>query len=160
MQTVTLICTGKMREKFYISAFEEYRKRLGAFCRFQCVELAEERLPDDPSEGEIRRALEKEAAAVEKVIPKNAFVVALCVEGKTMSSPQFAQLFLEREQSGKPDMCFLIGSSFGMDERLKKQADVRMSMSPMTFPHHLARVLLAEQIYRAYQINRGSRYHK
>ncbi len=160
MQTVTLICTGKMREKFYISAFEEYRKRLGAFCRFQCVELAEERLPDDPSEGEIRRALEKEAAAVEKAIPKNAFVVALCVEGKTMSSPQFAQMFLEREQSGKPDMCFLIGSSFGMDERLKKQADVRMSMSPMTFPHHLARVLLAEQIYRAYQINRGSRYHK
>ena len=118
MQTVTLICTGKMREKFYISAFEEYRKRLGAFCRFQCVELPEERLPDDPSEGEIRRALEKEAAAAEKAI------------------------------------------SFGMDERLKKQADLRMSMSPMTFPHHLARVLLAEQIYRAYQINRGSRYHK
>lgn len=160
MQTVTLICTGKMREKFYISAFEEYRKRLGAFCRFRCVELAEERLPDDPSEGEIRRALEKEADAVEKAIPKNAFVVALCVEGKPMSSPQFAQLFRDREQSGKPDLCFLIGSSFGMDERLKKQADVRMSMSPMTFPHHLARVLLAEQIYRAYQINRGSRYHK
>ena len=130
MQTVTLICTGKMREKFYISAFEEYRKRLGAFCRFQCVELPEERLPDE------------------------------CVEGKTMSSPQFAQMFLDREQSGKPDVCFLIGSSFGMDERLKKQADLRMSMSPMTFPHHLARVLLAEQIYRAYQINRGSRYHK
>ena len=160
MQTVTLICTGKMREKFYISAFEEYRKRLGAFCRFQCVELPEERLHDDPSEGEIRRALEKEAAAAEKAIPKNAFVVALCVEGKTMSSPQFAQMFLDREQSGKPDVCFLIGSSFGMDERLKKQADLRMSMSPMTFPHHLARVLLAEQIYRAYQINRGSRYHK
>ena len=160
MQTVTLICTGKMREKFYISAFEEYRKRLGAFCRFQCVELPEERLPDDPSEGEIRRALEKEAAAAEKAIPKNAFVVELCVEGKTMSSPQFAQMFLDREQSGKPDVCFLIGSSFGMDERLKKQADLRMSMSPMTFPHHLARVLLAEQIYRAYQINRGSRYHK
>ena len=77
-----------------------------------------------------------------------------------MSSPQFAQMFLDREQSGKPDVCFLIGSSFGMDERLKKQADLRMSMSPMTFPHHLARVLLAEQIYRAYQINRGSRYHK
>lgn len=160
MQTVTLICSGKLREKFYVSAFEEYRKRLGAFCRFQCIELAEERLPEEPSEGEIRRALEKEAEAVEKALPKNAYVIAMCVEGKQLSSPQFAQLFLDREQSGKPDMCFLIGSSFGMHERLKQQADLRLSMSSMTFPHHLARVLLAEQIYRAYQINRGSRYHK
>lgn len=160
MQTVTLICSGKLREKFYVSAFEEYRKRLGAFCRFQCIELAEERLPEEPSEGEIRRALEKEAEAVEKALPKNAYVIAMCVEGKQLSSPQFAQLFLDREQSGKPDMCFLIGSSFGMHERLKQQADFRLSMSSMTFPHHLARVLLAEQIYRAYQINRGSRYHK
>lgn len=160
MQTVTLICSGKLREKFYVSAFEEYRKRLGAFCKFQCIELAEERLPEEPSEGEIRRALEKEAEAVEKALPKNAYVIAMCVEGKQLSSPQFAQLFLDREQSGKPDMCFLIGSSFGMHERLKQQADLRLSMSSMTFPHHLARVLLAEQIYRAYQINRGSRYHK
>ena len=160
MQTVTLICSGKLREKFYVSAFEEYRKRLGAFCRFQCIELAEERLPEEPSEGEIRRALDKEAEAVEKALPKNAYVIAMCVEGKQLSSTQFAQLFLDREQSGKPDICFLIGSSYGMHERLKQQADLRLSMSSMTFPHHLARVLLAEQIYRAYQINRGSRYHK
>ena len=160
MQTVTLICTGKMRERFYIAAFEEYRKRLSAFCSFQCVELSEERLPDNPSDGEIQRALEKEADAVNKVIPKSAYVIALCVEGISMTSPQFARMFLDREQSGKPDVCFLIGSSYGMAERLKNQADLRLSMSTMTFPHHLARVLLAEQIYRAYQINRGSRYHK
>ena len=149
-----------MREKFYIDAFEEYRKRLGAFCKFQCVELAEERLPEEPSEGERKRALEKEAEAIRKSIPKNSYLIAMCVEGKELSSPEFAQLFHERAQSGKPDLCFVVGSSFGMDESIKKQADLRLSMSKMTFPHHLARVLLAEQIYRAYQINRGSRYHK
>ena len=160
MQTITLLCCGKMREKFYIDAFEEYRKRLGAFCKFQCVELPEERLPEEPSEGEMKRALEKEAEAIRKAVPKNSYLVAMCVEGRELSSAEFAQLFQERAQSGKPDLCFVIGSSFGMDGSIKDQADLRLSMSKMTFPHHLARVLLAEQIYRAYQINRGSRYHK
>lgn len=160
MQSVTIVCTGKLREKHYIGAFEEYRKRMGPFCRFQCIELPEERLPDDPSAGEIERALEKEAKAVIHAVPKNSFVIAMCVEGKQLSSPEFAQLFKERELSGKPDLCFLIGSSYGLHEEIKKSADFRMSMSSMTLPHHLARVMLAEQIYRACQINRGSRYHK
>jgi len=157
---VKLICSGKLREKYYIEAFEEYRKRLGAFCRLECCELPEIKLGSDPSDNEILNALRKEAENVRDNIPKNSFVVAMCIEGKMMDSTQFAQLFEERALSGKPDLTFLIGSSYGMDEELKKQADLRLSMSKMTFPHHLARVMLAEQIYRAYQITLGSRYHK
>ena len=149
-----------MREKFYLEAFEEYRKRLGAYCRLECVELSEQRLPERPSDAEISAALEREGAELEKQIPPEAFVVALCVEGREYSSEELAALLRERENSGKPKLCFLIGGSFGMSETVKRRADLRLSMSRMTFPHHLARVMLSEQIYRAFKINEGSRYHK
>ena len=160
MLAIKLICVGKMREKFYIDAFEEYRKRLGAYCRLECVELAEQRLPERPSAAEIAAALEREGAEIAKNIPPDAYTVALCVEGQERSSEDLSRLLTERELSGKPKLCFLIGGSFGMSESVKKRADLKLSMSKMTFPHHLARVMLSEQIYRAFKIAEGSRYHK
>ena len=160
MLNIKLICVGKLRERFYIEAFEEYRKRLGAYCRLECLELAEQRLPEAPSAAEIAAALEKEGAEILKSIPSDAYVAALCVEGGEKSSEEFSALFRERELSGKPKLCFIIGGSCGLSETVKSRSALRLSMSKMTFPHHLARVMLAEQIYRAFKIGEGSRYHK
>lgn len=160
MLSVKLICVGRMREKFFIDAFAEYSKRLGAYCKLEHLELTEQRLSDSPSQKEISAALEKEAAEIFRNIPDSAFTVAMCVEGKQMPSEAMAKLIKERELSGKPRLCFIIGGSFGLDESVKRKADLRLSMSEMTFPHHMARVMLAEQIYRGFKINEGSRYHK
>ena len=160
MLYVKLICVGKLREAYYIDAFREYAKRLGAYCRFDCAEIPEQRLSDDPGEKEITAALEREAAEVLKAIPTDAFLCALCVEGKQMPSEGMAELIAARENSGKPKLCFIIGGSDGMDEAVKTAAQQRISMSRMTFPHHLARIMLLEQLYRAFSINAGSRYHK
>jgi 23S rRNA (pseudouridine1915-N3)-methyltransferase len=149
-----------MREKFYIDAFNEYAKRLTAYCRFECIELPEINPGENPSIKERDAALKKEAAEMEKNIPRDAFVAAMCIEGGQMKSEEFARLLSDRAMSGKPGLCFLIGSSYGLDGELKKKADIRLSMSEMTFPHHLARVMLAEQIYRGFKINEGSKYHK
>ena len=160
MLSVKIICVGKIKEKYYIDAFREYAKRLSAYCSFECTELPEYRLSDHPGEKEIAAALEKEADAVTKVLPKNACVAAFCIEGRKLSSIQFAEVIRKCENSGKPKLCCLIGGSYGLAERLKQQADLRISMSDMTFPHHLARVMVAEQIYRGFKINEGSAYHK
>lgn len=157
---VTIICVGKLKERFYIDAAAEYTKRLSAYCKLQILELNEEKLPTEPSRGQIEGALKKEAAAIRSKIPPNASVVALCVEGKTRSSEELAALMRSWEQNAAKNLVFLIGGSYGLDEELKKEAWVRLSMSPMTFPHHLARVMLLEQIYRGFKINEGSRYHK
>ena len=155
MPGLSFIFVGKMRERHYAAAFEEYYKRLGAFGKPELREIAEERLPEQPSEREIAQALSREAAAIEKAVPKGAYTVALCVEGRSLSSEELA-----RELEGRPKLCFIVGGSFGLDERVKKAADMRLSMSRMTFPHHLARVMLAEQVYRAFTIINGGRYHK
>ena len=160
MLNVKLICVGKMRERFYIDAFSEYAKRLQGYCRFELTELTEQRLSDNPSDKEIAAALEKEAVEILKNVPQDAYLTALCVEGKQLPSEDMGRLIRERENSGKPKLCFVIGGSFGMSETVKKRADLRLSMSKMTFPHHLARVMLMEQIYRGFKINEGSRYHK
>lgn len=160
MLGIKLICVGRLREKYYIEAFREYAKRLGAYCKWECVELTEQRLPEEPSEKEIAAALEREGAEILRSIPSDAWVCALCVEGKLLPSEEIASLIAARENSGKPKLCFLIGGSFGLSETVKRRADLRLSMSPMTFPHHLARVMLAEQIYRGFKILEGSRYHK
>lgn len=160
MLSVKLICVGKMREGFYVQAFSEYAKRLTAFCRLDCTELAEQRLPDAPSEKKINAALERESADIIKFIPKDAYTIALCVEGRQMKSEELARFIADREASGKPKLCFIIGGSYGMSESVKKRADLRLSMSEMTFPRHLARVMLIEQIYRGFKINEGSKYHK
>lgn len=160
MVGVTLLCVGKLKERYYTDAFAEYKKRLGAFCRFEAEELPEQRLGDDPSEKEIAAALDREAAEIEKHIPAGAAVIAMCVEGREMSSPALAKQLQSWTNAGKSRVCFVVGGSFGLSGRIKARADLRLSVSPMTFPHHLFRVMLAEQIYRAFTIIEGSRYHK
>ena len=157
---VQLICVGKMKEKFYIDAAAEYVKRLSAYCKLQVVELPEERLPSNPSQARIDAALEKEAAAIRAKLPPSALLAALCVEGRMRSSEELAQLVGTWEQSSAKHLVFLIGGSYGLHPSIKAEAQVRLSMSPMTFPHHLARVMLLEQVYRAFKIREGSSYHK
>lgn len=159
MQSVSVICVGKLKEKFYADACAEYQKRLGRFCRLNVVELPEQRLPDDPSPAEVAAALEREADAIEEKLPRGA-VIALCVEGRMLSSEQLSDAMARYASQGASQLTFLIGGSFGLSERVKARADLRLSMSPMTFPHHLARVMLLEQLYRAYQIQAGTKYHK
>ena len=160
MQKVTLLCVGKLKEKFYADAVAEYKKRLSRFCKLEITELSESRLPESPSQGEIDQALETEAAAIRAKLPKGSAVIALCIEGKELSSPQLSEKLESLAVDGVSHLTFLIGGSVGLSESLKRQADFRLSMSPMTFPHHLARVMLLEQIYRAYQISAGTHYHK
>ncbi len=160
MLSVHILCVGKLKEKFYTEAAAEYVKRLSAYCKLDLQELPEERLPQNPSQAQIDAALAKEAAALRAKLPPSSSVVALCVEGKTRSSEELAQLMADWEHSSAKHLVFLIGGSYGLDATLKKEAWVRLSMSPMTFPHHLARVMLLEQIYRAFKINEGSSYHK
>ena len=156
MLSVRLICVGKLGEKFWADAVKEYTKRLGAYCKLEIIELPEQRLPQTPSEGEIAQALEKEAALIESKLLPGASVIAMCVEGKPMSSEQLADYFGKLTVSGTSKICVLIGGSCGLSERVKKKAALRLSMSPMTFPHHLARVMVLEQIYSRAQY-RGRR---
>ena len=160
MQRVTVLCVGKLKEKFYLEAAAEYVKRLQRFCKLELVELPESRLPESPSPAEVQRALAAEAVAIRERLPKGGTVIALCIEGKPCSSVELSRRMEELAVAGKTQLTFLIGGSVGLDEGLKRQADWRLSMSPMTFPHHLARIMLLEQIYRAYQISAGTKYHK
>lgn len=160
MQKVTILCVGKLKEKFYADAVAEYSKRLKRHCTLEIIELPESRLPEDPSPAEIRQALASEAALIEGKLPKGGAVIAMCIEGKELSSPALAEKVEQFGLNGASQLTFLVGGSVGLDASLKQKADLRLSMSPMTFPHHLARIMLLEQIYRAYQILAGSKYHK
>lgn len=160
MQNITVLCVGKLKERFYIDACAEYQKRLTRFCKLSLVELPEARLPEAPSDAEIAAALEKEADAILEKLPRSGAVIALCVEGKPLSSERLSETMARFATQGVSQLTFLIGGSFGLAERAKERADLRLSMSPMTFPHHLARVMLLEQLYRAYQIQSGTKYHK
>ena len=160
MQRVTVLCVGKLKEKFYIDAAAEYVKRLQRHCKLELIELPEQRLPDDPSPAEIHKALRAEGDAIREKLPKGGAVIALCIEGKPCSSQELSRRMADFGVQGKTQLTFLIGGSVGLDEDLKRQADWRLSMSPMTFPHHMARIMLLEQIYRVYQIADGTKYHK
>ena len=160
MFEITLIAMGKLKEKFYLSAAAEYEKRLKGYCKFQLIELPEFRLPENPSTSEISAGLEKEADMIFDKIPKGAWLCIFTPEGKLLSSEDLAKKMGDVKNSGKSSACFLIGSSFGISPRVKQKADFRLSMSPMTFPHHLARIMVLEQLYRAEAIQAGSKYHK
>lgn len=160
MFEITLICVGKLKEKFYLAAADEYEKRLRGFCKFKIIELNEVRLPDAPSPAQIDAGLEKEAEQILSKIPKGAWFCILTPEGKLLSSEALAERISDIKLSGKSSACFLIGSSFGMAPIVKEKADFKLSMSPMTFPHHLARIMVLEQLYRAESIQSGSKYHK
>lgn len=160
MLNIKFICVGKLRERFYIDAFNEYARRLSAYCKIECAELNETKLGDKPSDKEIENALVRESADIEKAIPKDAYVIAMCVGAKQLKSEELAQKINSLALSGRGKICFIIGGSFGLAESVKQRADMRLGMSEMTFPHHLARVMLTEQIYRSFKIIEGSRYHK
>ena len=159
MLDITLICVGKLKEKFYADACAEYIKRLGAYCKITVLEISEQRKGETPSQKEIDAALLREADAIQRAIPKGAAVIAMCIEGQTMSSEALARS-LDTFAQSTSRLCFLIGGSDGLHGSVKTLAALRLSMSPMTFPHHLARVMLLEQIYRAFSISAGSKYHK
>lgn len=160
MFSITVISVGKLKEKYYIQAVEEYVKRLGAYCKFQQLELPEHRLPDDPSPAQIAEGLAREGQLIREKLPKGAWFCVLTPEGKKLSSEGFAKTLAEVKTGGRSSACFLLGSSFGIAPEIKALADLKLSFSDMTFPHHLARVMLLEQIYRAESIQAGSRYHK
>ena len=160
MLGVRLICVGKLGERFWKDAAAEYEKRLSGYCRLEVIELPEQRLPDRPSEGQIETAWRREAELIRSKIPQNAAVIALCIEGRELSSRQLADKLEELSLNGTSKVVLLIGGSYGLDAALKRQAWMRLSMSPMTFPHHLARIMVLEQVYRALNIQAGGKYHK
>lgn len=160
MIKIKIICVGKLKEKHYISAFAEYEKRLKPYCKFEICEISEQRLSQWPSAAEIETGLKREAADISRNIPDGAYVIPMCIEGTELSSTELAEKLSGLCSMGKSQFCFIIGSSNGLDEALKENGSLCLSMSKMTFPHHLARVMLAEQIYRAIMINEGSKYHK
>ncbi|SHH64462.1 23S rRNA (pseudouridine1915-N3)-methyltransferase [Sporobacter termitidis DSM 10068] len=160
MLQIRFICVGKLKEKFYKDAAGEYLKRLSAYCKTELDELPESRLGDRPSPAEIDAALKAEADGILTRLPAGAAAVALCVEGEERDSAGMAALLQKYAANGISKICFVIGGSCGLHRTIKERADVRLSMSRMTFPHHLARIMLLEQVYRAFKIAEGGKYHK
>lgn len=160
MLTITLACVGKLKEAYWRDACAEYEKRLGAFCRLQIVEVAEERLPDTPSAAQITAAIEAEGGRLLSRIPAGASLIALCIEGKEMPSEALSKQLTQWAVDGASHIVFVIGGSYGLSDAVKREARLRLSFSPMTFPHQLARILALEQIYRAFHIASGGKYHK
>ncbi|MCL2033923.1 MAG: 23S rRNA (pseudouridine(1915)-N(3))-methyltransferase RlmH [Oscillospiraceae bacterium] len=159
MMNVTIVAVGGLKEKYLKDACCEYIKRLGAFCRLLVVEVNEYKLKGKPSAAEIERSLSAESADILKKIPQKSFLIPLCIEGEQLSSPCLAEKI--RQISGENHhITFIIGGSHGLCGDLKNHADFKLSMSSMTFPHQLARVMLLEQLYRAFSILNGMRYHK
>ena len=160
MMNVQLIVLGKLKEKYMKDFSLEYEKRLSAYCKLTITELEPVKLSDNPSQCEIANALNKETQMIMAKIPKNAFVFSMCIEGKQMSSEELSQKFEDIALSGKSSVVFIIGSSFGLSDEIKRMSDFKFSMSKMTFPHKLARIMLEEQIYRGFSISNNGKYHK
>lgn len=160
MINVNLIVLGRLKEKYMKDFSAEYEKRLSAFCKLNITELEPVRLSDNPSQTEIENALTRETQMIMGKIPKNSYVFAMCIEGKQLSSEELSEKLQDIALSGKSNITFIIGSSFGLAKEIKQMADFKFSMSKMTFPHKLARIMLTEQIYRAFSINSNGKYHK
>ena len=159
MLSVKIITVGTLKESYLKDAVAEYSKRLSAYCKLTVVQLKEARLSDSPSEKEIENALEEEARSILAEMSPRAYKIAMCVEGKQMSSEKLAQR-LESVSSQTSEVCFVIGSSHGLADRVKSACDMRLSVSELTFPHQLLRVILLEAVYRAFNIIAGTKYHK
>lgn len=158
MLTVQLICIGKLKEAYLREAQAEYVKRLGAFCKIDVLELPEYRLPDNPSPAQIEKGLAEEGKQI--LSKASGALIPMCIEGKELSSPALSQKIDRLALNGESAISFIIGGSFGLSDEVKSRGTLRLSMSPMTFPHQLARIMLLEQIYRAFQISSGGKYHK
>ena len=174
MLNIKIICIGKLKERFYTDAANEYIKRLSGYCKLEILEIPEQRLPvgsafvtpeliDNGISDQnslVTQALEKEGISIISKIPSGAAVVVLCIEGRAMDSYGLSEFISDCALRGASKLCFVIGGSFGLHEDIKNKADFRLSMSKMTFPHNLARVMLLEQLYRSFKIAEGGKYHK
>ena len=159
MLSVKIVVVGNLKEEFFRAAEAEYLKRLGGFCKIEVVQLKEERVPDKPSQSEIEAVLTKESKAILAAVPQKAYKIAMCVEGKQLSSEELA-LQIDRVATTHGEICFIIGSSHGLSDSVKSACDLRLSVSKLTFPHQLMRVMMCEIIYRSMNILRGTGYHK
>ena len=160
MQNITLICIGKLKESYLRDAVSEYTKRLSGLCKMNLIELPAEKLSDNPSQKEIVNVLESEGKKIAEKIPKGSYAYTMCIEGKQKTSEELSAEMENLAVKGYSNIVFIIGGSFGISDKVKSASDFRLSMSKMTFPHQVARVMLLEQIYRAIQISIGTKYHK
>ncbi|MBE6774442.1 MAG: 23S rRNA (pseudouridine(1915)-N(3))-methyltransferase RlmH [Clostridia bacterium] len=160
MINLNIICIGRLKEQYLRDASAEYIKRMQTLCRLTVTEISAEKLSDNPSQKEIERALEAEGKKIIEKIPKGAAVFAMCIEGKQRSSEELSSELDTLALSGVSNAVFIIGGSFGLSDEVKAKSKYRLSMSKMTFPHQIARIMLLEQLYRAAQISLGTRYHK
>ena len=157
---ITILTVGKIKENFYKEAVSEYSKRLSKYCKLNIIEVEDEKTAENMSDREISLVLEEEGRRLLKYVKPSAYVMALCIEGKKLDSVEFSRKIGELALSGNPDLCFVIGGSLGLSSEIKKRADLKLSFSDMTFPHQLMRVILTEQIYRAFRIMKNEPYHK
>ncbi len=160
MLKITLITVGRLKEQYLRDAVREYEKRLSTLCSLKNIEIEAAKLPDSPNEAQISAALSTEAEKILASIPLGAYVIPMCIEGKQIDSVELSQKFDSLAISGDSNICFIIGGSYGLSDKVKQKASFKLSMSKMTFPHQLARVMLLEQIYRAFKILQGGTYHK
>lgn len=160
LQSINVICIGSLKENYLISAFDEYIKRLNGLCKFNLIEINEDKLSNNPSEKEISNSLNIECEKILSKIPKGSFIICMCIEGKEISSVELSEMFSTLALTGKSNITIIIGGSYGLAESLKNQADFKLSVSKMTFPHQLFRIMLIEQIYRAFSISSNTKYHK
>ncbi len=161
MIRINIICIGKIKEKYFTDAINEYAKRLSSFCKFSVIELAEERVRSNiPNAAQITEVIEAEGKEILKKVNTSDYVVAMCIEGKMMSSEELSKMLDTVSVSGKSTVDFIIGGSYGLSSEVKTRADFKLSMSRMTFPHQMARMILSEQIYRAFEISSNGKYHK
>ena len=159
MLTINIICVGKLKERYWRDAVEEYSKRMKPLCKLKIVELSEERAGDDPSDAQIKHTITAESERIMQKLGKGDYVIAMCVEGKNISSEELSQR-IEETCLTHSTIDLIIGGSWGLSDELKARADMKLSMGKMTFPHQLCRVMLLEQLYRAFQISKGTKYHK
>lgn len=160
MLSVNLICIGKLKEKYWTEAVKEYSKRLSAFCKFSITELSEYRTVAEPNVKQIETVIKEEGKSIITRLRPNSLVIGMCIEGKIISSEELSELMDSAPLRGKSSVDLIIGGSYGLSDEVKSRCDCRISMGRMTFPHQLARVMLCEQIYRAFQISTGGKYHK
>ncbi|MDQ5983034.1 MAG: Ribosomal RNA large subunit methyltransferase H [Eubacteriales bacterium SKADARSKE-1] len=160
MLTIKILCVGNLKENYLKEAFLEYQKRLSSFCRFEVKEIPEHKVSSNPTESEINLAVSSEGEKLLSYLNKNNHVISLCIEGKEFSSKELSRHIQSVTISGKSTIVFIIGGSFGLSQEVKSSSNLNFSMSKLTFPHQLTRIMLTEQIYRAFQILSGGKYHK
>ena len=161
MVRINIICIGKIKEKYFTDAINEYAKRLSAFCKFSIIELSEEKIRNNnPNQSQIYEVIEAEGKRIMQKISQSDYAVAMCIEGKMLSSEELSKTLDNVSLSGKSTIDFIIGGSYGLSNEVKSRANLKLSMSKMTLPHTMARMILSEQIYRAFEISTNGKYHK